>query len=928
MKKLLLIDGNSIMNRGYYALPPNLTAPDGTHTNAVLGFLNIFLKLYDEEKPGSIVVAFDRHEPTFRHKLYAEYKGTRHGMDDELREQFPLIKDILHTMGITTCEISGIEADDIIGTYSVLGEKAGYDVVILSGDRDLLQLATNTVHIKLPKMKEGRTVTETYYDRDVQETYGVTPKEFIEMKGLMGDTSDNIPGVRGIGEKTASKLISQYHSIEAIYEDIDNVKPAGTQRKLADSRDIALFSRNLATIKCDCEVDVSIENAAVERDNIYSGTVRSMLLRLNLKSVTQRHKFSTEDNTAGTPESAPGAADRMSGDEGIFSGAASGSSKMGSGYDRSVVSDIADISGKYIIQKPLGEIEIPTPVSMTVGDILEDIEKTSPEYIGIWPVELGGECKEYGGFAAAYADKCVFTSDADMEAFRRLLRYPLVMMSVKEHIDTLGLTADMNIFDISVAEYLISPLDKEYTYNSIALRYFGNLLDEEKNLYKTEATVFSFYDESFIRLIGYKAYVAYAAYKPVTERLKALGEWELYESLEHPLTFVLRDMERLGIRASADDLEQYGENIRVRVEQLTKQIYELAGHEFKINSPKQLGVVLFEEMGLRAPKKTKSGYSTAADVLMKLRDDSPIIPLILEYRQLSKLISTYVDGLLPTIGSDGRIHSTFNQVVTATGRISSTEPNLQNIPTRSALGREIRKVFIPEKGYTFVDADYSQIELRVMASVSGDASLIEAFNEGKDIHAITASQVFNVPLDEVTPELRRSAKAVNFGIIYGISSFGLGEDLSISRKDAQSYIDKYFETYPGVKRYLDEKVAEAKELGAVKTLMGRIRPIPEINSSVYMTRQFGERVAMNSPIQGTAADIIKLAMIRVSSALRERGLRSRLILQIHDELLIEAAKDEVDEVKELLRENMEGAMQLSVKLLVDIHTGGTLYDAK
>ena len=871
--KLLLIDGNSIMNRGYYALPKTLTAKNGIHTNAVLGFLNIFFKVYDEEKPTHIIVAFDVHEPTFRHKVYCEYKGTRQPMDPELREQFPLIKDILTKMKITYVEKGGYEADDIIGTYSRQAIKKDMDVTILSGDRDLLQLATDKVLVRIPKTKGGQTTVENYYDKDVIEEYGVTPLEFIEMKGLMGDTSDNIPGVQGIGPKTASNIIQKYHSIEAALEDIDNIKPDKARKNLDEQREMALFSRDLATIKLDCELDKGVDASEVTLKEILGQDSYDFFLELGMKTMLKRY------DAADTDTEKTGAIDLR----------------------------IEDIS---------------------YNELVELVNKEKPEAIGlgIFPIN-----SEVTGGAVSFSDKTYIVRESSISGIRKDIDSDVVisMISLKDYIQSLGLQEEDKLFDCSVAAYLLDPLASNYTYDLIGFKYLSHTFEDQKTLIgKEELTIFSYDTEGYRKLISYMSYVSEKLYSLLMKELSDNELEALYKEIEYPTIFVLNSMENYGIGIDKDALISYGNELDLEISRLTDEIYEAAGEEFNINSPKQLGVMLFEKMGLKAGKKTKSGYSTSADVLLKLKDENPIIPLIIDYRKKTKLKSTYIEGFIDTIRKDGRIHSRFNQTVTATGRLSSTEPNLQNIPARTAEGREIRKAFVPEEGFVFVDADYSQIELRVMASISEDSQLIEAFNSSKDVHSITASQVFGVPENEVTPELRRRAKAVNFGIIYGISSFGLGEDLGISRAEAKEYIEKYFVTYSKVKEYLDSCVDKAKNDGYVRTMMSRIRPIPELSSSNFMQRSFGERVAMNSPIQGTAADIIKIAMINVFRELKERKLKSRLILQIHDELLIEAAEEEKDDVIEILRRNMEEAAKLAVPLYVDIHTGNSLYDAK
>ena len=884
MSKLLLIDGNSIMNRGYFALPKTFTSKDGLHTNAILGFLNIFFKVSEEEKPTHVVVAFDMHAPTFRHKLYADYKGTRHAMDDELREQFPVMKELLTTMGITYVEMEGWEADDIIGTYSRRGEEEGMQVTILSGDRDLLQLATDTVLVRIPKTKAGKTTVENYYAADVMAEYGVTPTEFIEMKGLMGDSSDNIPGVHGIGPKTASNIIQKYHTIEAALEDIDNVKPDKARQNLSEEREMALFSRKLATIETDVPIEKKASETEISDERMFNSDVRSFFSRLNFNSLIKRmeNRFSETSDSAseGDVKEAPKA-------------------------------------GPEILVKDAG-----------YDEVIKLIKASDENVIGFYPAKIDGVI--YGG-AVAVANNVYIVQDSKIDKIRKDMPKDKVLslVSIKEYITDLGLDEKDNLFDAHVAAYLIDPLINSYSYDYLAAKYLGRDLADEKELMgKADVTIFSFGEENYRKLLAFNAFAAGASYDALVKGLNDRQEMELYKDIEYPAIFVLHDMEKNGIKTDEKTLTDYGNEIREKIDKLSSEIIELAGEDFNINSTKQLGVILFEKLGLKGSKKTKSGYSTSVDVLSKIKGEHEIIPKILEYRQLTKLLSTYIEGLVTEIKPDGRIHSRFTQTVTATGRLSSTEPNLQNIPTRTERGREIRKAFIPEDGFVFVDADYSQIELRVMASISGDEALISAFGESKDIHAITASQVFGVPLEDVTPELRRNAKAVNFGIIYGISSFGLGEDLGISRSEAKEYIDAYFETYHQIKEYLDTLVSTAKEKGYVKTMFGRIRPIPELNNTNFMTRQFGERVAMNSPIQGTAADIIKLAMIKVNRELKERNMKSRLILQIHDELLIEAEKSEVDEVRELLVRNMEQAAELRVPLYVDVHEGDSLYEAK
>jgi len=877
VEKLLLIDGNSIMNRGFFALPVELTNSKGIHTNAILGFLSIFFRIYEEEHPTHIAVAFDVHQPTFRHKQYPEYKGTRHPMADELREQFPIIKEILKTMHINCLELGGYEADDIIGTMSRIGEKNGMEVTILSGDRDLLQLATEQVMIRIPKTKMGKTTIEDYHAKDVEATYGVDPIAFIEMKGLMGDSSDNIPGVPGIGPKTAEKLIVQYKTVENLLANIDTVKPDGVRKKLEEHKEDAVFSRDLSRIFLEVPIeDQDITHYLVTEEEMLSAETYKYYVDLELRSLLK--KFDT--------------------------------SKFGEEAKEE----------KIQIQFALKEL-----------NAVKELPKC--EHVGFYPIVVDG----IGIGAVVSAEGVPYLLRMDPEkVYREIVNKTTVsILDLKEYISLLNIKENDNVFDAALAAYLVNPLKGEYPYHTLLMEYFGVEVPDEKSIIgKSEMTIFASDDPDFQKLFALIAEAADFLYDPLREKLSLLGMKSLYEDVEHPMIFVLREMEDYGIRLDKEGLSAYGEALSVRISELTKEIYEYCQvGEFNINSTKQLGVILFEKLNLGLSLdmkkiKTKTGYSTNVEVLTKLKDEHPVIPLILEYRQLTKLLSTYVEGLLNSVASDGRIHSKFQQMVTATGRLSSTEPNLQNIPMRTELGRDIRKAFIPADRYHFVDADYSQIELRVMAHLSDDKALIEAFNSEKDIHSITASQVFHVPLSEVDSDLRRKAKAVNFGIIYGISSFGLGEDLGISKKEAQEYINQYYESYSGVKDFLDRAVRMAKEEGVVRTMLGRIRPIPELKSSNFMQRSFGERIAMNSPIQGSAADIMKLAMVKVRNVLKERNMKSRLILQIHDELLIEAADDEISEVQEILRDSMENAVKLSIPLYVDMHTGENLYDAK
>ena len=868
--KIVLIDGHSILNRAFYGLP-DLTNAEGLHTNAIYGFLTIMFKLLEEEKPEYLTVAFDVHAPTFRHKMYAEYKGTRKPMADELRQQVPVIKEVLHAMGVKTIECAGLEADDLIGTLSNRCENEGMEVTVISGDRDLLQLATEHVKIRIPKTKQGKTEIEDYYAKDVEERYQVTPKEFIDLKALMGDTADNIPGVPSIGEKTATKIITQYHSIEEAHEHVDELKPPRASKALSEHWDLAVLSKELATI--NVKADFPYELSEAKLGNLYTEEAYIFFQKLEFKNLLSRFDVSAPAN------------------------------KVEDGF-------------KIITSKSEAEkVFVQAEEASTIGAVIfKDLENVLP---------LFADQAGLGGIGLCFSKEESYCIKVEKDITGEWLLKKLAdvaekaetyaMFHLKESMEQVTIRNQANCFDVSVAAYLLNPLKNNYTWEDVAREHLGLMIDEK-------------IDQDMKAC--YESYVNYASVEVLRQKLRDTKMDTLFRDIEMPLVFTLFDMEQNGIRVEADALKQYGDQLAGKIAELEKEIYEEAGETFNINSPKQLGVVLFENMKLPGGRKTKTGYWSAADVLEKLAPEHPVVAKILEYRQYTKLKSTYADGLANYIQDDGRIHGKFNQTITATGRISSTEPNLQNIPVRMELGRLIRKVFIPEEGYRFVDADYSQIELRVLAHCSGDEHLIQAYKEQSDIHRITASQVFHIPFDEVTPQQRRNAKAVNFGIVYGISSFGLSQDLSITRKEAAKYIDDYFATYPGIKTFLDHAVTHAKEEGYVVTLFGRRRPVPELSSSNFMQRSFGERVAMNSPIQGAAADIIKIAMIRVNQRLKDQKMKSRLVLQVHDELLIEAYEPELDEVQNILKEEMEHAAELKVPLEIDMHTGDNWYEAK
>ena len=877
-EKILLIDGHSILNRAFYGIP-DLTNSEGRHTGAVYGFLNILFRILDEEKPDYLTVAFDVHEPTFRHKIYSQYKGTRKPMPSELREQVPLIREMLTAMGIKIVSKGGYEADDLLGTLARKSEQKGMNVTILSGDRDLLQLATEKVMIRLPKTSKGKTTIEDFHGEQVLEKYQVTPPQIIDLKALMGDSADNIPGIPGVGEKTATKLIVQYGSIENAHDHLEEIKPNKAKESLRDHYDLAQLSKTLATINTDSPLEYDYQEARL--GNLYTQEAFQLCKRLEFKNLLNRFEnVSAEEETL---EENFFTCEDLAGAESIFEKAAS------CGY---------------------------------VGiDLLMDDEAVYGLGIALTKEEIYYIPSE-GLITGEYL--CGKVRDLAETVI-------LCAMDIKALLKHVRISDASRIFDTGIGVYLLNPLKSSYSYDDVAREYLDGSIFPSREDLLGKTTFRKAWEESREGLFRYACYVAYtvcASRELIEEKLKETDMWKVYQDIELPLVFTLHSMEQWGICVRGEELKLYGEKLSVRISELEESVYQQAGEKFNINSPKQLGVILFEKMELPGGKKTKTGYSTAADILEKLAPEHPIVKDILEYRQLAKLKSTYADGLGAVIAEDGRIHSTFNQTITATGRISSTEPNLQNIPVRMELGRLIRKVFVPEEGYVFLDADYSQIELRVLAHMSGDEMLIRAYREAQDIHRLTASQVFHVPFDEVTDLQRRNAKAVNFGIVYGISSFGLSQDLSITKKEAADYINKYFETYPKIKGFLDGQIEMAKEKGYVVTMFGRRRPVPELKSSNFMQRAFGERVAMNSPIQGTAADIIKIAMNRVYKRLTEEGLKSRLVLQVHDELLIETKVEEIEEVSRILEEEMKGAAALSVELDVDMHQGNNWYEAK
>ena len=877
-KKVVLIDGHSILNRAFYGVP-ELTNSAGLHTNAVYGFLNILLKLLEEERADYLAVAFDLPAPTFRHERYAEYKGTRKSMPDELREQVPLLKELLAAMNIKTVSLEGYEADDVIGTLAKRYQKDGLEVTVVSGDRDLLQLADNHILIRLPKTSRGKTEILDFTPAAVKETYGVTPEEFIDVKGLMGDSSDNIPGVPSIGEKTATALIQSWHSIENLKEHLEEVKPPRAKKALEEHFEDAVFSKWLATICLDAPIQPELSDLKI--GELYTSEAYEQIQRLEFRSLlkhfgseVQREHMRAQHRPRieliQTEEALWEAAERAvkAGEIGIARGE----------LLTAFCSDAASVSVVFR-RSPQAEelLKLKALTEQGEGLILEP--ETERKLLSTF-FERG---KTVSG------------------------------LDIKPFLKEVGTEERDTVDDLGVLAYLLNPLKESYRSEDIARDYLSLLLPSAK--------------EDAVAAEAYEAYVAFAARKPLCEKVSEQGMEKLYSEIERPLVFMLAEMEENGVAVDAEKLKAFSDELESEIHRIEDEIFAETGEEFNLNSPKQLGEILFDKMKLPYGKKTKSGYSTAADILEKLAPEYPVVKKILRYRMLTKLNSTYALGLAAYIQADGRIHGSFHQTITATGRISSANPNLQNIPIRTEMGSRVRSVFVPAPGKVFVDADYSQIELRILAALSGDENLIAAYRDAVDVHAVTASQVFHVPLDEVTPLQRRNAKAVNFGVVYGISAFGLSEDLSISRNEAKEYINRYFESYPEVKRFLDRQIKEAKEYGFTRTLFGRIRPVPELKSSNFMQRAFGERVAMNAPIQGTAADIMKIAMVKVRRALESENLDARIVLQIHDELLVEADKTVAPRVLELLKETMRNAAELRVSLEVDAHIGNSWLEA-
>lgn len=894
MSKLIVVDGNSIVNRAFYGIMGSkmLQTADGTYTNAVYGFLAILFKELDEVKPDYIAVAFDLKAPTARHKMYDGYKANRKGMPEELAAQIPILKDVLRAMNITIIEKEGYEADDVLGTLSRIGENSGLDVVLLTGDRDSFQLATDKVSIYIPRTKAGKTETEIFNRDKVLEVYGVEPKQMIEVKGLQGDTSDNIPGVPGIGEKTALSLVKKYGTIDHLYECVENNTDdlKGKQReKIAENKELAMLSKTLGTINLETPIEKSIDDLKMKEWN--KSEVYKIFKELKFNRYIDRFNLKEEivenDNVEPT---------------------------MTMDFEKAVINaeKFNDIKKKVIENK----------VCYFYVETVEDGNSIIKKKIKSISIYIKDENKVYDYKVSNILElKDIFENEEVLKC-----SYDL------KDIYILCEEAEINpknfMFDIRIAGYLLNSTTNQYSISDLMNEYLGIDINVDEGK-QEQLNLFEVQEEKENEQIAVHAYSIGRLHDVLEKDLKEKGMYDLFNNIEMPVLEVLADMQYRGMYVDKNELIAYGDELKVKLDELTNKIHELAGEEFNINSTKQLGEVLFEKLKLPVIKKTKNGYSTDVDTLEKLQCEHEIIEYILEYRQLAKLNSTYIEGMIPYINKNtGRIHSYFHQTVTATGRISSTEPNLQNIPTRIEIGKKLRKVFKPAENKIFLDADYSQIELRVLAHVSKDETMVDNFIHDEDIHAQAASRVFGVPLDEVTKELRSKAKAVNFGIVYGISDFGLAGQIHSSRKQAKQYIEQYLEKYSGIKTFMDEAVEDAKKKGYIETMYNRRRYIPELTSKSYMVRKFGERVAMNTPIQGTAADIMKIAMINVFRELKNRNLNSKIVLQVHDELLIETDIKEKDEVREILVNNMEHAAKLLVPLKVEVAEGENWYDAK
>ena len=928
MKKLVLIDGNSIMNRAFYGIMGSkaLTTKDGKYTNAIYGFLAILFKLLEEEKPDYIGVTFDLKAPTARHKMYEGYKANRKGMPTELAEQMPIIKDVLRAMNIDIIEKEGYEGDDVIGTLSRYGEQKGLEVVILSGDRDTFQLATDNVRINIPRTKGGKTETEIFNREKVKEVYGIEPKQLIEVKGLQGDASDNIPGVPGIGEKTALSLVQKYETIDNLYKKLESGEAdvKGKQKeKLEQNKDLAYLSRTLGEINTKVPIEDTLEELKLEEWD--KPKVLELFKELNFKRYIDRFNLQNE----------AGKGDNFSEENNIES-----QYKV---VEKSIeeIKTIIEKQGKMIFYIETEKVNDEDKIikEKITGISIFNSSENEAYYIDIKNVGKIQELKE------------IFENDKILKIGIDLGRVYILLR--QEGIDFKGIN-----YDASIAAYILNPTNNKLKLTDLAEQYLeidvNEILGDSKSSKVEQINLFDAMqgaglsgsneeksEEEKIKEEQEKtqkaeekkctlyAYIIYKLQEITMKKIEEINAVDLFNNIDMPTVTVLANMQWNGMYADLEELNKFGKQLKEQLEIKTKMIYEMAGEEFNINSTKQLGEILFEKMKLPVVKKTKSGYSTDVDVLEKLKSEDPIISEILDYRQLMKLNSTYVEGLKPYINpKTKRIHSFFHQTITATGRISSTEPNLQNIPTRFELGKQVRKIFKPEPGKVYIDADYSQIELRVLAHMSEDTHMVQAFKDGEDIHRQAASKVFKTPMEEVTKEQRSNAKAVNFGIVYGISDFGLGEQLGISRKIAKQYIEEYLQEYAGIKNFMDDMKEKAKKTGYVETLFNRRRYIPELKSNNYMVRQFGERAAMNTPIQGTAADIMKIAMINVYKKLIEENLEAKIVLQVHDEMMIEAPLAEAEKVKEIVKTEMESAIKLNVPLIAEVSEAENWYECK
>lgn len=894
--KLMIVDGNSILNRAFYGLQGArlLTAPDGLHTNAIYGFLNILNKYLDEEKPQYLCVAFDLKAPTFRHLEYSDYKATRKGMPPELAEQVPYLKEILDAMRIKRLEMEGFEADDIIGSISKCAEEENLQVVIVTGDRDSLQLASERTRILMPVTRSGRTETEEYDINGVIERYGVTPKQFIDVKGLMGDSSDNIPGVPGIGEKTALKLIKEYESLDRIYNNIDKIDKKGIREKLAANKELAYLSRHIATIERNMPTLCRLEE--LKRSEFDKSKLLELFRRLGFKSLIEKYGLVCDETD---------------------------DAKCRQDLQFVLVDDLLTLAQVAAEIKQNGKVSI-----------FHLLERKSPFESSLAGIALSWENKNaYVRIGSGISEEQFLQQFSSVLSDPSIIIYGHDMKSLIVWLKHMGAGIDGLAFDTMIGAYILDASRSTYTVAELSQEYLGYSFESISELTGKGKSYTPFAEIPVERLAITAVRHSRAVLEMtevISERISQNNQEKLYYEIELPLIEVLADMEYIGFRVNTEGLKQFSAKLDDMIKSCEEEIYALAGETFNINSPKQLGVILFEKLGLPVLKKTKTGYSTDAEVLEQLASRNEAVSKILEYRQLVKLKSTYAEGLLNVVNpATGRIHSSFNQTVTATGRISSTEPNLQNIPIRLEIGREIRKVFIPENDeYLLSDADYSQIELRVLAHITSDDNMIAAFRNNEDIHTATASVVFNVPKEEMTPLLRSRAKAVNFGIVYGIGDFSLAKDLGITRKEARKYIDEYLERYPGVKKYMHDTVENGKAKGYVETIFKRRRYLPELKSSNFNQRSFGERVAMNMPIQGSAADIIKIAMVKVYKELKEHNMKSRLILQVHDELIIETHISEKGKVEKLLQDCMQNAVKLDVPLIAEVKTGSSWYETK